>query len=200
MSFKIVILGSGRGSNAEALLLAEARGELGAGQIVALFSDQPQAGILDVGRAYNKTVAYIDPGRKGARFAATGEDAYIKTIGGLQPDLVVLAGFMRIISQRFIAAFHGRVINLHPSLLPSFPGLDALAQAIDAGVRVAGCSVHWVTPELDAGPIIEQAAFRIDPAADPELARQALTKAEHTLLPQVVAAIANGKIKPITHK
>ena len=195
MPFKIVILGSGRGSNAEALLKAEQQGELAGGQIVALFADQPEAGILNVGRAFNKHVAYIDPGRKGARFSKDGEDAYLATINELQPDLVVLAGFMRIISGRFIAAFKGRVINLHPSLLPSFTGLDALGQAIAAGVRVAGCTVHWVTPELDAGPIIDQAAFRIDPVADPQLARQALTTAEHALLPKVVAAIVKGEVK-----
>lgn len=196
MPFKIVILGSGRGSNAEALLKAEQRGELGKGEIVAVFSDQPEAGILAIGRDYNKHAAYIDPGRKGARFSPAGEDAFVATIAALEPDLIVLAGFMRIISPRFIHAFNGRVINLHPSLLPSFPGLDALGQAIAAGVRVAGCTVHWVTPELDAGPIIDQAAFRIDPNADPAIARKALTQAEHALLPEVVAAIANGGASP----
>ena len=167
---------------------------LGNACIKGVFSDQPDAPIIALGASFGKTARYLDPGRKGARFSKEGEAHYIAEIRALAPDLIVLAGFMRIVAEPFIRAFNGRVINLHPSLLPSFTGLDALGQAIEAGVRVAGCTVHWVTAELDAGPIIEQSAFRVEPGVPRSELETTLRAAEHAILPDVVRRLSLGAL------
>jgi len=195
MSFPIVILGSGRGSNAEALLKAEKAKKLGNAKIAALVSDVEDAGILDLGAKYDVPAIYLDPGRKGARISDAAERTYIERIGSFSPKLVVLAGFMRIIQRPFIEAFEGRVINLHPSLLPSFPGLDGVGQAFEHGVKVTGCTVHWVTPDLDAGPIIDQKAVRIEDSDTLETVATNVHIAEHQLLPDVIARISKGGIE-----
>ena len=198
MSFPIVILGSGRGSNAEALLKAQKAKRLGNATVAALVSDVEDAGILDLGSRYDIPAIYLDPGRKGARISDAAERAYIERINTFSPRLVVLAGFMRIIQRRFIEAFDGRVINLHPSLLPSFPGLDGVGQAFEYGVKVTGCTVHWVTPDLDAGPIIDQRAVRIDDSDTRDTVATNVHIAEHGLLPDVIARISRGDIEPPT--
>ena len=104
---------------------------------------------------------------------------------------------MRIIRRPFIEAFQGRMINLHPSLLPSFPGINGIGQAYDHGVKVTGCTVHWVTPELDAGPIIDQKEVRIKKNDTLEMLEKKVHIVEHQLLPDVVARLSQGKIKPI---
>lgn len=195
MSYPIVILGSGRGSNADALLKAESKKKLGAAKIAAIFSDQEEAGILSLGQKYKVPAIYIDPGRKGARLTEEAERAFIERIRTFSPKLIVLAGFMRIIRRPFIEAFEGRMINLHPSLLPSFPGIDGIQQAFDFGVRVTGCTVHWVTPELDAGPIIDQKEIRIDQSDTIDILTKKMHIAEHALLPDVVMRLSKGKIK-----
>ena len=156
MAYPIVILGSGRGSNAEALLKAEASKKLGAAKIAAVISDVEDARILSLGQKFKVPAIYIAPGKPGARLSEAAEDAYIERIQTFSPKLIVLAGFMRILRAKFIEAFDGRVINLHPSLLPSFKGSDGIKDAFDFGVKITGCTVHWVTPALDAGPIIDQ--------------------------------------------
>ena len=197
MAYPIVILGSGRGSNAEALLKAEAGKKLGAAKIAAIISDHDDAGILALGQKYQVPAIYIDPKRKGARLSEEAEQAYIDRILSFSPKLVVLAGFMRIIERRFIEAFDGNVINLHPSLLPSFPGMNGIGQAFDHGVKVTGCTVHWVTPALDAGPIIDQKEIRIEEKDTLELLEKKVHIVEHQLLPDVVARLSKGKIKSL---
>lgn len=197
MAYPIVILGSGRGSNAEALLKAEARKQLGAAKIAAILSDHEDSGILTLGQKYEVPAIYIDPQRKGARLSEAAEEAYIDRIASFSPKLVVLAGFMRIIERRFIEAFDGNVINLHPSLLPSFPGMNGIGQAFDHGVKITGCTVHWVTPALDAGPIIDQKEVRIEDKDTLELLEKKVHIVEHQLLPDVVARLSKGKIKSL---
>ena len=194
MSYPIVILGSGRGSNAEALLKAEAKKQLGSAKIAAVISDHEDAGILTLGQKYEVPAIYLDPCRKGARLSDEAEQAYIKRIAAFSPKLIVLAGFMRIINRPFIEAFEGRMINLHPSLLPSFPGMNGIGQAFDHGVKVTGCTVHWVTPDLDAGPIIDQKTVRIEAKDSLEMLETKIHIAEHLLLPDVVARLSKGKI------
>jgi phosphoribosylglycinamide formyltransferase-1 len=197
VAYPIVILGSGRGSNAEALLKAEASKKLGAAKIAAIISDHEDVGILALGQKYHVPAIYIDPKRKGARLSEEAEQAYIERIQSFSPKLVVLAGFMRIIERRFIEAFDGNVINLHPSLLPSFPGMNGIGQAFDHGVKITGCTVHWVTPALDAGPIIDQKEIRIEAKDTLELLEKKVHIVEHQLLPDVVARLSKGKIKSL---
>lgn len=194
MSYPIVILGSGRGSNAEALLKSEAKKKLGAAKIAAVISDHEDAGILALGQKYKVPAIYISPERKGARLSAEAEQAYIERIQSFSPKLIVLAGFMRIIGRPFIEAFEGRMINLHPSLLPSFPGINAIQQAYEHEVKVTGCTVHWVTPDLDAGPIIDQKEVRIEESDTLEILTKKVHIAEHTLLPDVVSRLSKGKL------
>lgn len=196
MSYPIVILGSGRGTNAEALLKAQAKKRLGAAKIAAVFSDQEDARILALGQKFDVPAIFLDPGQKGARLAETAEQAYIERIQSFSPKLIVLAGFMRIMSRRFIEAFEGRMINLHPSLLPSFPGTGGIQQAYEYGVKITGCTVHWVTPELDAGPVIDQKEVRVEEGDTLDILSKKIHIAEHSLLPDVIARLSKGKIQP----
>jgi phosphoribosylglycinamide formyltransferase-1 len=196
MAYPIIILGSGRGSNAEALLKAEAAKKLGAAKIAAVISDVPEARILTLGQKFKVPAIYIDPEKSGPRLSEAAEDAYIERIQNFSPKLIVLAGFMRILSGKFIDAFDGQVINLHPSLLPSFKGPEGIKDAYDFGVKITGCTVHWVTPALDAGPIIDQKDVRIDNSDTLELLAKKMHIAEHRLLPDVVAGLSKGKIDP----
>lgn len=196
MAYPIVILGSGKGSNAEALLKAEASKKLGAAKIAAVISDVEEARILSLGQKFKVPAIYIDPGKPGPRLSEAAEDAYIERIAGFSPKLVVLAGFMRILSRKFIEAFDGNVINLHPSLLPSFKGSNGIKDAFDFGVKITGCTVHWVTPALDAGPIVDQKEVRVEDSDTIELLAQKIHIAEHRLLPDVVARLSKGKIAP----
>lgn len=194
MSFPIVILGSGRGSNAEALMKAEQRRELGSAHVSALVSDVEDAGILELGSKYSVSAIYLDPGQAGARLSEAAEQSYIERIDLFNPSLIILAGFMRIIGPRFIDAFEGRVLNLHPSLLPSFKGAHGIREAFEAGVKITGCTVHWVTPDLDAGPVVDQKSVRIDPGDSLALLEKKIHVAEHQLLPNVVARMSQGDI------
>ena len=135
---------------------------------------------------------YLDPAPFKTKLEGEGEDLYIDTITALRADLVVLAGFMRVIKPKFIRTFAGKIINLHPSLLPSFPGLDGIGQAWRRGVKVSGCTVHYVTAEVDGGPIVDQATVRIDPDDTLVTFADKIHRAEHTLLPAVVARLSSG--------
>ncbi len=194
MAYPIVILGSGRGSNAEALLKAEASKNLGTAKIAAVISDVEDARILSLGQKFKVPAIYIDPGQPGARLIQDAEDAYIERIQSFSPQLVVLAGFMRILREKFIQAFAGRVINLHPSLLPSFPGANGIEDALNFGVKITGCTVHWVTPALDAGPIIDQKEVRIEDSDTTDSLAKRIHIAEHRLLPDVVARLSKGRL------
>ena len=187
---RIVILGSGRGSNAEAILQAQTAGQLGRGQVVQLFSDKADAGILALGPRFGVPAAYVDPAPFKTKLDGEGEQRYIATIAACAPDLIVLAGFMRVLKPPFIAAFAGKIINLHPSLLPSFPGLDGIGQAFRRGVKITGCTVHHVTAEVDGGPIIDQAAVRIEETDTLETLAAKVHAAEHALLPAVIVRLA----------
>jgi len=187
---RVVILGSGRGSNAEALLQAGRAGALGRARIVAIFSDRADAGILGLGPRFGVTAGFVDPAPFKTKLEGEGEARFIAAVAAAEPGLVVLAGFMRVLKPAFLQAFSGRIINLHPSLLPSFPGLDAIGQAWRRGVKVTGCTVHFVTPEVDGGPIVDQAAVRVEPGESLETLTAKVHAAEHALLPAVVARLS----------
>ena len=190
---RVVILGSGRGSNAEAILEAQQTGRLGRARVVAIFSDQPEAGILALGPRFNVPAAFVDPAPFKTKLEGDGEARFIAAVSAARPDLVVLAGFMRVLKPGFLNAFAGKIINLHPSLLPSFPGLDGIGQAFRRGVKFAGCTVHGVTAEVDGGPILDQAAVRVGPGETLESLAAKVHAAEHALLPVVIARLSEAE-------
>jgi phosphoribosylglycinamide formyltransferase-1 len=187
---RVVILGSGRGSNAEAILQAQASGKLGAARVVQLFADKPEARILTLGARFGVPATYVDPAPFKTKLEGEGEDRFIAAIRAAEADLVVLAGFMRVLKPKFLEAFAGKIINLHPSLLPSFPGLDGIGQAFRRGVKITGCTVHYVTQEVDGGPILDQAAVRIEADDTVDSLSEKVHAAEHTLLPAVIARLS----------
>lgn len=173
---------------------AQSEGKLGKAKVVQIFADKPDAGILALGTRYGVASAFLDAAPFKTKLEGEGETRYIAAINAAQPDLVVLAGFMRVIKSGFLNAFAGKVINLHPSLLPSFPGLDGIGQAFRRGVKVTGCTVHYVTAEVDGGPIIDQAAVRIEAADTLESLAEKVHAAEHALLPAVIARLSEQKV------
>lgn len=189
---RFVILGSGRGSNAEALLRAWKGGELGGAEPVAVFSDRRDARILELGREHGLASEWVDPGPFKTKLTPETEAAYVARIRATGAQVIVLAGFMRVLKSGFLDAFPRRIINLHPSLLPSFKGLQAIRQAFDYGVKVTGCTVHFVTGDLDGGPIIDQEPVRIEADDSLETLEAKIHAAEHRLLPKVVRELAAG--------
>ena len=192
--FKIVLLGSGRGSNAEAVLEAHAAGHLGRARVAGILSDQPAARILELGPRFAVPAVYLDPAPFKTKLEGPAEQNYIAQIRAWRADLVVLAGFMRVLKTAFLAAFEGRIINLHPSLLPAFPGLDAIAQAHAARVPVTGCTVHYVNADVDAGRILRQSEVPVLPSDTPDTLATRIHAAEHKLLPAVIADLSLGRL------
>ncbi len=187
MSCRVVVLLSGRGSNFQAI--AEANLPI---EIVAVISNRPQAAGLAYARARGLAAVALDHAAHPDREAF---DALLADqIDRHQPDLVVLAGYMRILGPAFIAHYEGRLLNIHPSLLPMFPGLKTHERALAEGVKIHGCTVHFVTAQLDHGPIVIQAAVpvRADDTAD-TLAARVLTQ-EHRIYPQAIRWFAEGRL------
>ena len=186
----IVILISGGGSNMAAILREARRGNwretLGA-DVAAVISNRPDAGGLALARAQQISTAVVD--HKGFPSRAAFDSALAEAIDRHRPALVVLAGFMRILTPAFVDRYAGRLLNIHPSLLPAFPGLHTQQRAIDAGCRVAGATVHLVTSELDHGQILGQAAVPVLPHDNAlSLAARVLTQ-EHLIYPLAIAAL-----------
>jgi phosphoribosylglycinamide formyltransferase-1 len=146
--------------------------------------------MLALGPRFGVPATFIDPAPFKTKLEGEGEARFIAAVSAAQPDLVVLAGFMRVLKPGFLNAFAGRIINLHPSLLPSFPGLDGIGQAFRRGVKIAGCTVHGVTAEVDGGPIIDQAAVRVEPSDTLESLAAKVHAAEHALLPATIARLS----------
>ena len=192
---RIVCLISGRGSNLEAILRAaeEERWatELPAG-VVAVISNRADAGGLSIASAHHVPATVIDHRMFATREAFDG--ALAGAIEAHSPDVVVLAGFMRVLSGGFVARFAGRLINIHPSLLPAFPGLATHRQALAAGVRVHGATVHFVSSEIDGGAIIAQAAVAVLPGDSEEALAARVLQREHVLLPRCVRWLCEGRV------
>ena len=191
---RIVILGSGEGTNAVAIMKAAVDQQLGDAEIVGVFSDIKEAMILEHAKSFNFSSNYLDPGNQKTIISITEEDRWIHSIQELNPDLIVLAGFMRILKPKFLSEFQNKIINLHPSLLPSFPGLNSIERAFNKKVKITGCTVHWVNEEIDGGEIIAQAPVRIMNGDVLELVKQKVNAAEHMLLPWVIRDLAIGVI------
>lgn len=179
----IVVLLSGRGSNLQAILDAVHRGELPV-QVCSVISNNAQAPGLTIAKAAGVPTEIIDHRAFADRTAF--DRALMNAIDSHQPVLVVLAGFMRILGSEFIQHYTGRLINIHPSLLPAFKGLDTHAQALAAGVRVHGASVHFVTNDLDGGPVIAQTRVPVKPGDTVETLSARVLEAEHRLYPNAI--------------
>jgi phosphoribosylglycinamide formyltransferase-1 len=195
-SFRIGVLGSGKGSNFVAIADAVAAGKIPA-EIALVVSDVADAGILAFARARNFPAQFLPPGKFRTKLEAEAERAYIAALQDAQVDLIVLAGFMRILKGDFLRAFAGRIVNIHPALLPAFPGLHSWQQARDYGTKVAGCTVHFVDGGVDSGPIIGQSAVPVRNDDTPETLHQRIQVAEHELYPQCVAALARKEISVV---
>ena len=184
---RIVILISGRGSNMQALLEAKLDA-----QIAAVISNNPSARGLQFARSAGvetKLVNHRDYADRASFDKALGD-----AIATYRPDLIVLAGFMRILTQQFIERFSGRILNIHPSLLPAFSGLDTHRRALDEGVKLHGCTVHFVTPTLDHGPIVIQAAVPVLPDDDEERLAARVLQQEHVVYPQAIRWFLDGRL------
>lgn len=188
------MLGSGKGSNFVALADACAAAQVPA-SIALVLSDVADAGILQHARQRGIPAKFIAPGKFRTKLEEDSEHAYVEALRQARVDLVALAGFMRVLKGEFLNAFEGRVVNIHPSLLPAFPGLEAWKQALDAGVKVTGCTVHYVDAGVDSGPIIGQQTVPVLDNDTPETLHQRIQTAEHELYTRCVAAIARRGIE-----
>ena len=189
---RVVILISGRGSNMEALIRAREAGELPV-EIAAVISNKPDAGGLATARDHDiptAVVAHRDYPTREAFDAALG-----LKIEEFRPDLVVLAGFLRVLTADFVRHYEGRLINIHPSLLPAFTGLHTHERALEAGCKVHGATVHFVTAELDHGPIIIQAAVPVLPDDTPDTLAARVLKQEHVIFPRAVRWYATNQLQ-----
>ncbi|MFN3902530.1 phosphoribosylglycinamide formyltransferase [Rehaibacterium terrae] len=189
---RIAVLASGRGSNLAALVAARAAGRLPV-EFAGVFSDRAGAGALDIARAHGIPALALSPKEFADR--AAFDESLFSRIAAVQPDLIVCAGYMRLISEAAVRRFAGRMINIHPSLLPKYPGLHTHARAIAAGEREHGASVHYVIPALDAGPVIAQATVPVLAGDTPETLARRVLEREHPLLVASVRLLAEGRVR-----
>ena len=193
-SFRIGVLGSGKGSNFVAIADAVAAGKIPA-EIALVVSDVADAGILAFARARNFPAQFLPPGKFRTKLEAEAERAYIAALQDAQVDLIVLAGFMRILKGALLRAFPQRVVNIHPALLPAFPGLEAWKQALEYGVKFTGATVHFVDERIDSGPIISQRTVPVLPGDTPATLHARIQEAERVVYPAAIAALARGAIR-----
>ena len=193
--FRIGILGSGKGSNFVALADAAASGSLAA-EIAIVLSDVESSGILARARERNLPARFIEPGKFRTKLEEDAERAFIEELGKAEIDLIALAGFMRVLKGEFLRTFEGRIINIHPSLLPKYPGLEAWKQALAAGEKITGCTVHCVDERIDHGDIIAQREVPILPGDTPETLHARIQIAEHALYPAAIAELCRKEKAP----
>lgn len=196
MRKRIAIFASGRGSNAEALYQAMQAGEVN-GEVVVVVSDYSTAAVLAKAQAWGVPSVAVE--RKAYGSKEDFEQALLDAIAPYTPDVVVLAGFMRLLGPTFINAYPNKIVNIHPALLPSFPGLHAQRRAVEAGVKVSGCTVHFVDYGMDSGPIIMQTAVPVmaDDTEDSLAAR--ILPHEHATYKRALALLCDDKLE-ITHR
>ena len=188
---RLGVLGSGKGSNFRAVVERINDGKLDA-EVRIVVSDVPDAGILSYARDYQIPALYVHPGKFRTKLEEEVEQDIVRLLQEANVELVVLAGFMRVVKRPLLEAFPHAIINIHPSLLPDFPGLEAWKQALAAGVSFTGCTVHYVEAGVDTGRIIDQRQVPILPGDTPELLHARIQEAEHELLPTVIQNLATG--------
>ena len=193
MKRRVAILISGRGSNMAALIQAAAAKDFPA-EIAVVISNQPEAGGLEKARASGVSAVSIESkpfGKDRAAFEAVLQSA----LDQHKVDLICLGGFMRLFTAEFVQRWHGRMLNIHPSLLPAFPGLDPHGQALRAGVKISGATVHFVIPETDAGPILMQGAVTVSDNDTPDTLATRILEIEHRIYPDALRLVASGAIR-----
>ncbi len=188
----IAVLASGQGSNLEAIFEAIERGEV-AGRVVLVISDRAEAPALERAKKRNIRALFLDPKQYESR------EAYDRVLAAelkkMQAELIVLAGFMRLLSRQFIEKFPMQIINIHPALLPAFPGTDGIEQAFKYGVKVTGCTVHFVDEGLDSGPVILQSTVPVLQQESIETLEQRIHAAEHRTYPTAIDLFCRDKLK-----
>ena len=194
--FRLGVLGSGKGTNFIAIADACSTGKIPA-EIAVVLSDVADSGILSHAHERKIPAQFIPPGKFRTKLEEEAEHEFVKQLQAAKVDLIVLAGFMRVLKGKFLRAFEGRIVNVHPSLLPSFPGLEAWKQALDHGVKITGCTVHFVDAGVDSGAIIGQQTVPVLDNDTAESLHARIHAAEHDLYPKCVAAIARGEISVI---
>ena len=190
---KLGVLGSGRGSNFVALAAAVAEGEV-AGEFVVVGSDQADAKILEEAKKRGIPTVVCPKGKYRTKLEEEIEEGLAEQMVKAGVELLILAGYMRVVKEPLLKRFEGRMINLHPSLLPAFPGLRAWEQALGAGVKETGCTVHWVNEVVDGGSVIRQMRVPVQKGDTAELLHARIQKAEHRILSEVVRDLAEGKV------
>lgn len=192
---RIAVLGSGSGTNFAAIARAVASGQLRNVEIALVISDVEHAGILKQARSFGCPCTYIPATNFKTKLEGPPERAYIDAIHAARADYVVLAGFMRMIKCAMLAAFPHRIINIHPSLLPAFPGVHSWEQALNYGAKITGCTVHFVDAGMDTGPIIAQAAVPVLDDDTPASLHARIQEQEHILYPRVLQWLADGRVR-----
>ncbi|MCX6908893.1 MAG: phosphoribosylglycinamide formyltransferase [Verrucomicrobia bacterium] len=190
---RLGVLGSGSGTNCQALLDACSQPGFPA-EIAVIISDVENAKILDRARQNGIEALYLAPGKFRTKLEPELEQRYVAVLRERNVELVCLAGFMRVLKDDFLKAFPGRVINIHPALLPAFPGLQSWKQALDYGAKVAGCTVHFVDAGVDSGPIIVQAAVPVLDSDTAQTLHARIQVEEHRIYPEAVRLIAEGRL------
>jgi len=190
---RIAVLGSGSGSNCQSMIDAVAEGTLNA-EIVCVISDVPNAGILARAERHALPAYTISVTSSRTRLDGAGEAACLDILRRHNADVVALAGFMRIVKRGLLEAYPGRIVNIHPSLLPAFPGLQAWKQALDYGVKITGCTVHFVDAGTDTGPIIVQRSVPVRDDDTPETLHARIQVEEHIAYPEALRRLAAGTL------
>ncbi|MEO0143096.1 MAG: phosphoribosylglycinamide formyltransferase [candidate division WOR-3 bacterium] len=190
----IAVLASGRGSNLEAIIKNIENGTCIA-NLVLVISDNPNARALEIAREHNIKALYLDPGPKKTWLLPEYEENYVRVLKEHDVYLVCLAGFMRIIKQPLLRAFPNRILNIHPSLLPAFPGLDVQRKALEYGVKYSGCTVHFVDDTIDGGPIIAQAVVPVLDDDTPETLAKRILQEEHRIYTEAINLVLSGKYR-----
>jgi phosphoribosylglycinamide formyltransferase-1 len=189
----IAVLGSGKGSNMQAIIDAIETGDLNA-RVVCVISDVENAYILERARKHGIPAHYINPAPFKTKLDGNAEDSYIEMLRGHKTEVIVLAGFMRIIKRKMLSAWPNRILNIHPALLPAFPGVDSWKQALTYGAKVAGCTVHLVDEGTDTGPIIIQKSVPVIEDDTPEALHERIQTQEHEAYPEALQLIAENRI------
>lgn len=190
---KIAVLGSGKGTNLQAIMEAIDEGRLNA-SIVCVISDHEDAFILERARRRSIPAHYISGAPFKTKLEGEAEQQYLQTLREAKADVVVLAGFMRIVKSGLLSAFPGKILNIHPSLLPAFPGMESWKQALDYGVKVTGCTVHIVDHGTDTGPIVVQRVVPVHDTDTPDTLHARIQVEEHQAYPEALQLLATGNI------